>query len=233
MHLSILRFLAIWLFINYFSNYCNFQENILNTHLSVYFIALYLHVSVDFISNIHINSKVCFSTLAALTPKLRVLFISIFWSVLLRDLLIYHSIACIIALHLLASVDFRMFSQNEFVSPLQQLLHTPKLSFIPIYILKSFTEGFVHSLGFITALHLFASEDFRPFFSKMSLYLHFSSIYILQNLQFYSYLYFQGFYWGVCSYISHTYLYNILFLKTKCICICFLSIVSIFWFILW
>ncbi len=127
MHLSILRFLAIWLFINYFSNYCNFQENIWNTHLSVYFIALYLHVSVDFISNIHINSKVCFSTLAALTPKLRVLFISIFWSVLLRDLLIYHSIACIIALHLLASVDFRMFSQNEFVSPLQQLLHTPKL----------------------------------------------------------------------------------------------------------
>ncbi len=149
----------------------------------MFFIELYhLHVSVDLISNIHINSNVCFSTSAALTPKLRVLFLFIFWRVLLRDLFRYPLIACITAHHILASVDFRLFSQNEFVSSLKQLLHTPKQRFMPIYILKRFTEGFVHhSLGFITALHLFASVDFRSFFSKMSLHLHFSSIYIFQN----------------------------------------------------
>ncbi len=48
----------------------------------------------------------------------------------------------------------------------------------------------------------------------VSFFLHFSSTYINQNLQFYSYLCYEGFYWGVCSYIIHTDLYNILPLKT-------------------
>ncbi len=42
----------------------------------------------------------------------------------------------------------------------------------------------------------------------MTFFLHFSSIYIHQTLQFYSYL---GFYRGVCSYIILPDLYNILF----------------------
>ncbi len=53
----------------------------------------------------------------------------------------------------------------------------------------------------------------------VSFYLHFSSTYIHQTLQFYSSLYSEGFYWGVCSYIIHTDLYNTLFLQTWRQCI--------------
>ncbi len=69
------------------------------------------------------------------------------------------------------------------------------------------------------ALFLFASVDFNCNTCFKSLFLHFSSIYIHQILEFYFYLYSEGIYWGVCSYIIHTDLYNILFLKTwwKCI----------------
>ncbi len=48
----------------------------------------------------------------------------------------------------------------------------------------------------------------------MSLFLHFSSTEIYQILQFYSYLYSEDFYWGICSYIIHNDLYTILFLNT-------------------
>ncbi len=48
----------------------------------------------------------------------------------------------------------------------------------------------------------------------MSFFLHFSSTYIHQTLQFYSYLSSEGFYW-VCSYIIHTDLYNMVKMSTK------------------
>ncbi len=37
-----------------------------------------------------------------------------------------------------------IFKDYEFVSPFQQHLHTNTYSLIPLYILKDFTEGFVH-----------------------------------------------------------------------------------------
>ncbi len=61
----------------------------------------------------------------------------------------------------------------------------------------------------------------------MSLFLHFSSTYIHQDLEIYSSLYSEGFYRRVCLYIICPGLYNILFLKTwrKCT---FLKAVSLF-----
>ncbi len=61
----------------------------------------------------------------------------------------------------------------------------------------------------------------------MSLFLHFSITFIHQTLQFYSSLYSEGFYWGVCSYFIHVDLYNILFLKTRQKCI-YLKAMSLF-----
>ncbi len=44
----------------------------------------------------------------------------------------------------------------------------------------------------------------------MSFFLHFSSTYVHLNLQFYSYLYSEGFIKGFFAYIIHTDFYNIL-----------------------
>ncbi len=63
-----------------------------------------------------------------------------------------------------------------------------------------------HSPGFIIVLYflLYISITyFKGSFLKMSLFLHFSSTHIHQLLQFYYYLYTEGFYRGVCSYNIH------------------------------
>ncbi len=61
----------------------------------------------------------------------------------------------------------------------------------------------------------------------ISLFLHFSSTDIHQNLELYSSLYYEGFPRGVCLYFIHTGFYNILFLKIwrKCL---YLTVKSLF-----
>ncbi len=87
---------------------------------------------------------------------------------------------------------------------------TKTYSFILMYILKAFTVGFVHIsfAGFIIVLNLFAFVDFN--YNKFILkifFLHFSSTYMHQTLQFYSHLYSEGFYCGVCSYFIRWFYY--------------------------
>ncbi len=70
-------------------------------------------------------------------------------------------------------------------------------------------------------------------FKGVSFFLRFSNIYKHHNLEVYSSLYSEGFYWGVCWYIIHSDLYNILFIKTWWKMYYFLSIDNIFWFMEW
>ncbi len=124
-----------------------------------------------------------------------------------------------------------IFKGCEFVSPFQQHLQTLKLSVLFLFIFWRFLLKclFIYHLrSFIIAFYLFASVDLiYKTYLKNEFFLHFSSTYTHQNLQFYSALYSEGFYWGVCSYFIHTDLYNSLFLKTwqKCI---YLKAVSLF-----
>ncbi len=77
-----------------------------------------------------------------------VLFLSIFLRFGLRALFIYLSLDFSIALYQLASVDFNfnivkgLFLKTSFASA--ALTNNTFDCFIPIYILKDFTEGFVH-----------------------------------------------------------------------------------------
>ncbi len=95
--------------------------------------------------------------------------------------------------------------------------------------MKVFTEGiclyFIHT-GFYNILFL---QTWRKclYLKVISLFLHFSSTDIHQNLELYSSLYYEGFTWGICLYFIHTGFYNILFLKTwrKCL---YLTVKSLF-----
>ncbi len=84
---------------------------------------------------------------------------------------------------------------------------------------------FIHT-GFYNILFL---KTWRKclYLTVISLFLHFSSTDIHQNLELYSSLYYEGFYRGVCLYFIHTGFYNILFLKTwrKCL---YLKVKSLF-----
>ncbi len=67
-------------------------------------------------------------------------------------------------LYLFASVDFSysIYFLKSFFSTSVSLTYTKLSSFIHIYILKVFTEGFVHIIytSFIIALYLLATVDF-------------------------------------------------------------------------
>ncbi len=169
------------------------------------------------------------------TPNFTILFPSIIWRFLLRVCSYFIHTDIYNNLFLKTLLKCVSFKSCEFVSPLQQYLHTQKsYSFIPLYILKDFTEGFVHisfTLFYFNTLSICFSR-FRPF-SQNEFFLHFSSTYIHQNLEFYSSLYSEGFYRRVCSYFIHNDLYNISLLKTWRKCVCFLSVDSIFWFMAW
>ncbi len=85
------------------------------------------------------------------TPNFTVLFLSIFWRFLLRGLFIYHSHWFIQHFTPKNMVKMHMFKGCEFLSPLIHLFILSKAtyinqneSFIPLYILKVFNEGFIH-----------------------------------------------------------------------------------------
>ncbi len=97
-----------------------------------------------------------------------------------------------------------------------------------------YSEGFslrdlfiFHSHWFLQ--HFIVLKTWRKclYLKVISLFLHFSSTDIHQNLELYSSLYSEGFYLGICLYFIHTGFYNILFLKTwrKCL---YLKVISLF-----
>ncbi len=98
-----------------------------------------------------------------------------------------------------------------------------------------YSEGFYWGVcSYITHTDLYNKLFLKTWWKCISLkttslFLHFSSTYMHQHLQFNSSLYSELFYWGVCSYITHTDLYNILFVKTWCEIVIF----SIFTFMEW
>ncbi len=109
-----------------------------------------------------------------------------------------------------------IFNGKEFISPLHQHWHTPKLR---VVFLSIYPEGFYREIclyfihtGFYNILFL---KTWRKclYLKVKSLFLHISSTDIHQNLELYSSLYYEGFYWGICLHFIHTDLYNILFVK--------------------
>ncbi len=96
--------------------------------------------------------------------------------------------------------------------------------------MKVFTEGiclyFIHT-GFYNIVFL---KTWRKclYLKVKSLFLHFSSTDIHQNLELYSSLYYEGFTERICLYFIHTGFYNILFLQTwrKCLYLKVIKFVS-------
>ncbi len=156
------------------------------------------------------------------TPKLRVVFLSILWRFSLRGLFLFHSQWFLQNILFLQTwrkcLNLKVI---RFFSPLQQHWHTPKLRVVFLSILWRFYRGiclyFIHT-GFYK---YFIPKNMAkmPIFKGKSLFLHFSSTDIHQNLELYSSLYYEGFTWGICLYFIHTGFYNILFLQTwrKCL----------------
>ncbi len=94
--------------------------------------------------------------------------------------------------------------------------------------MKVFPEGLFifHSHWFLQ--HFIPKNMAKmPIFKGNSLFLHFSSTDIHQNLELYSSLYYEGFSWGICLYFIHTDFTTFYSLKTwrKCL---YLKVISLF-----
>ncbi len=124
-----------------------------------------------------------------------------------------------------------IFKGKEFISPLQQHWHTPKLRVVFLSILwRSLPKDLFifHSHWFLQNILFLQTWRKCLYLKVISLFLHFSSTDIHQNLELYSSLYYEGFPRGVCLYFIHTGFYNILFLKTwrKCLYLKVIEFVS-------
>ncbi len=119
------------------------------------------------------------------TPKLRVVFLSILWRFSLRDLFIFHSHWFL--QHFIPKNMSKMpiFKGKEFVSPLQQHWHTPKLRVVFLSILWRFyrRDLFIfHSHWFLQNILFLQTWRKCLYLKVMSLFLHFSSTDIHLNL---------------------------------------------------
>ncbi len=100
------------------------------------------------------------------TPKLRVVFLSILWRFMLRDLFIFHSHWFIQHFIPKNMAKMPIFKGKEFVSPLQQHWHTPKLIVVFLSILwKVFPEGL-----FIFHSHWFLQHFIPTNMAKMPIF---------------------------------------------------------------
>ncbi len=142
------------------------------------------------------------------TPKLRVLFLSIFWRFLMRGLFIFHSHWFIQHFILKNMAKMHIFKDCEFVSPLQQHWHTPKLRG---FFLSIFWRFLLRGL-FIFHSHWFIQHFILKNMAKMHTFKDCEFVSPLQQ------------HWhtpkrrrfllrGLLIFHSH-WLYNILFLKT-------------------
>ncbi len=142
------------------------------------------------------------------TTNLRVLFLSIFWRVLLKGLLIYHSHKCIQQFFPKNTAKIHIFKCYEFVSPLQQHSHIPKLrvlfpSIFWRYLLRGLFIYHSHGFYYCTWSICVCRFQLQCIFIHeqtvfLNLFLDFSSTYIHQILDFYFHLYSECFYWRVC-----------------------------------
>ncbi len=116
---------------------------------------------------------------------------------------VYYCILCICVCRF--SITIHIY--KSFFSASAARKYTKIYSLIHIYILKVLLRGLFicHSPEFIMHIYIFASVDFSNIHIYKSFLYHFRCTYIHQHLQFYSCLYSEGFYWGVCSYIIQTY----------------------------
>ncbi len=115
-----------------------------------------------------------------------------------------------------------IFNGKEFVSPLHQHWHTPKLRVVFLSILwRSLPKDLFifHSHWFLQNILFLQTWQKCLYLKVIRFFLHFSSTDIHQNVELYSSLYSEGFYLGICLYFIHTAFYNNLFLKTwrKCL----------------